>query len=790
VVSRETGNFTIDNTEPVSSVEALPPYTRSASFTVRWNGSDTTSGIEYYEVYYSVDGGAFTKWVTTANTSAVFTGMEGHRYGFYSIGVDRAQNRENKSTEDTWTRVDAVPPVTSLRSLPKYENRSEFDVAYDVVDASPVDVTLYYRVDGGSWEKYGVFNASPIRFKSGGQGVYEFYIEGEDAAGNKEVKGQQVEARTIVDTESPHVRITLKKSLVNVSEVLAYYDASDNYELQEIRIEYSKSNDNMTWGKWVTGYVYPGGGSKSISKSGLVKVEGSGYYRLRSSTIDGANNTDTGSGYVYFRVDTDPPEIVSAVPADGAYNVSLTVEVRIGFSEPMNRASVEKGIVVSNVSGGIMYAWDQTSSVISFTLEGLEENSTYTITILGSAQDLAGNRITRSEITFRTVSLHGGITGHVIGSNGVYIRGARVTLYAENGSMVMDGSADGDGVFRFDGVPGGNYTIRGSASGYHAGEVKVKVIPGYTVSADLVLEKDDTMMYIGAGIGAGVLVFLLLLFLLLLKKGRKCPQCGTRVGRGVKTCPKCHADLSRRTVRRRQPVPSAEKPVAIAAGADIYTPEVPVKCPSCKQEVPAGEEWCPNCGTMVKRPEGAKECTKCGGTIIDGVCIACGYSEGVPPLLPEEDMTRPGEECPRCYAPIEKGAKFCSVCGGDIARLLEQQKMKEKRIAEMKEDAKPGAKIDLGQEKHAPGSKEGIPGGKPGVAPSRPEPAGAPPPIPKPEKSTAKVSTHAGEKKHAPGTPPPVVAPVHKMPGQPVCRTCNSPLPPGAKWCDICGEKV
>jgi len=346
---------------------------------------------------------------------------------------------------------------------------------------------------------------------------------------------------------------------------------------------------------------------------------------------------------------------------------------------------------------------------------------------------------------------------------------------------------------------------------------------------------------------------------------------------------------------------------------------------------------------MVARPEGAQACPKCSGTMGgDGVCLACGFSEmATPALLPEMDMHEPGKECPRCYAPLEAGSKFCSICGGDVEKLAKKQKQKEERVTVMKEDAKPGAKIDVGKAKAppplgaaqpkpepapppiqslkapeppkappVPTPKKAEPAkatpvavgpgawpvrGQPPIPtppktePAKPEPPKAPPipqprterakleplrapPIPQPrptimpgppqqtpprpvtpspikenvcekckkplkliekydrwycndckayapkekprpaeahapsEKRTrltmdeVTIISHADAKppvahapKEGPATPPPAIAPIHTVPPSPSdkhCKTCNSPIPAGAKWCDVCGEKT
>jgi hypothetical protein len=91
----------VDAVPPTSSVQALPAVLVSQSFTVTWSGSDNVggSGLASYDVYVSVDGGAFTRWQSgTTQTSATYTGTLGHTYGFYSVATDKVGNRQATPT--------------------------------------------------------------------------------------------------------------------------------------------------------------------------------------------------------------------------------------------------------------------------------------------------------------------------------------------------------------------------------------------------------------------------------------------------------------------------------------------------------------------------------------------------------------------------------------------------------------------------------------------------------------------------------------------------------------------
>jgi uncharacterized repeat protein (TIGR01451 family) len=108
---------TIDNTSPTSHVTPLPVQQSDASFTLQWSGSDTYSGVKNYNVYVSEDGGPYTLWLQTANTSATYTGQPGKTYSFYSIAEDNAENVEGaKSTTEATTFVRSAPVFSNLSS--------------------------------------------------------------------------------------------------------------------------------------------------------------------------------------------------------------------------------------------------------------------------------------------------------------------------------------------------------------------------------------------------------------------------------------------------------------------------------------------------------------------------------------------------------------------------------------------------------------------------------------------------------------------------------------------------
>jgi hypothetical protein len=84
-------------------------------FTVSWGGSSPVSSVVSFDVFVSDNGGPFTPFLTaTRATSAPFTGVPGHTYGFFSIATDAAGNKEPmKTSADVVTVVNGPPPSSS-----------------------------------------------------------------------------------------------------------------------------------------------------------------------------------------------------------------------------------------------------------------------------------------------------------------------------------------------------------------------------------------------------------------------------------------------------------------------------------------------------------------------------------------------------------------------------------------------------------------------------------------------------------------------------------------------------
>jgi serine protease len=101
----------LDRRAPSSRARAAR-RTRARRFRVRFSGTDPApagvhaSGVAAFELWRSTNGGRFRRISRTARRSVLVRGAPGKRYGFFTVAVDRARNREARPTRaDVTVRV-------------------------------------------------------------------------------------------------------------------------------------------------------------------------------------------------------------------------------------------------------------------------------------------------------------------------------------------------------------------------------------------------------------------------------------------------------------------------------------------------------------------------------------------------------------------------------------------------------------------------------------------------------------------------------------------------------------
>jgi hypothetical protein len=207
-----TGTVMIDGVAPQSSLSTLPAFTNVPSVNAEYTASDADAGVLAVEVWQRFRTSPSTAWSTwilaatgPASSIIVALGLGDGDYEMYSIAVDRAENRESAPvTRDVAITLDRGLPVTQVGQLSATTSGSPpipFTASDDRSGISTVELWWRYRATStGTWEAWTQGpsgNTSPIAFTyPSGDGFYEFYSIGIDAAGSREAPPAAADAST------------------------------------------------------------------------------------------------------------------------------------------------------------------------------------------------------------------------------------------------------------------------------------------------------------------------------------------------------------------------------------------------------------------------------------------------------------------------------------------------------------------------------------------------------------------------------------------------------------------
>ena len=205
-----------DTTPPTSSVTAAPSRS-NLTFAVSWSGQDNAggSGLASFSIFVLTTAARARFLTGTTQTSAPFTGVNGHNYGFYSIAVDLASNVEATPKSAATTRVavntDTTPPTSSVTALPAFSTPS-FTVTWSGQDnpggSGITAYTIFVSDDGRACSRSGLAattQASDVYPGVAGH-TYGFYSVATDVAGNVQTtSAAQAIPQTLLDTNQSNI---------------------------------------------------------------------------------------------------------------------------------------------------------------------------------------------------------------------------------------------------------------------------------------------------------------------------------------------------------------------------------------------------------------------------------------------------------------------------------------------------------------------------------------------------------------------------------------------------------
>ena len=290
---------------------------------------------------------------------------------------------------ELFTMVDIDPPTSSASPLSTYKNSTSFFVYYTASDGNGKglgNITLWYR-QGESmvWIKFATQAAATsgsFAFVATSNGHYEFATTADDLAGNKQPGPSSNNTWTLIDTLAPGSHVNPLTAYKNsMSFTVTWAPDVGVTDISTYTIQY---NSNSGWVNWIVG---------TTATSATFTAPAEGVYAFRSIAIDRAGNWEVlpSGNDTWTIVDVTRPTVTSFVPT--VTNATTSPIIRISFSKPMDRASVERAF---SISGGVngTFQWSSDSRSVTFLPSGaLQAGTSYTVVLATTATDLAGNQM-------------------------------------------------------------------------------------------------------------------------------------------------------------------------------------------------------------------------------------------------------------------------------------------------------------------------------------------------------------------------------------------------------------
>jgi streptogramin lyase len=188
----------IDATAPVSSIAALPAIETSPAFPVQWSVIETGSGLNNVALNVSDNGGPLTLLSSATTTSGQrnFTGVCGHRYGFFALASDNAGNVEGPKTAPDATTTVLGAVSSRVGALSGAVISPNFNVRWSETDpcSSMSSYTVYVSDNGGPFTPWLSTGANGAYYPGSLGHTYGFYSIGQTYAGVQETAKTIAEA--------------------------------------------------------------------------------------------------------------------------------------------------------------------------------------------------------------------------------------------------------------------------------------------------------------------------------------------------------------------------------------------------------------------------------------------------------------------------------------------------------------------------------------------------------------------------------------------------------------------
>jgi hypothetical protein len=199
----------------------------------------------------AADDGEIEKWQAgTDNTSADFSGEDGHAYTFYSIATDKAGNVQETPQDQQMVKVkvDLTAPVVSVRvGDPNFGTGPVFLTPQTAIILESEDSFsgmngTFYSIDGGPAKLYGT------GVKTSAPGYHNMTFWGTDRAGNK---GETGTLGFFVDSEAPVTTVGYDGPVANAVGRCSFRQLR-RFPCRHLTPGAGSARPNTSWTTWHT----------------------------------------------------------------------------------------------------------------------------------------------------------------------------------------------------------------------------------------------------------------------------------------------------------------------------------------------------------------------------------------------------------------------------------------------------------------------------------------------------------------------------------------------------------
>ncbi|MCD6327696.1 PQQ-like beta-propeller repeat protein, partial [bacterium] len=323
-------------------VDTTPPRSRAISpevendpntILVDYIAYDETSGIDYVQLYYNFDGGAWTLYAGAGNTQTgdigtfpFAVGAANGVYGFYTVAHDKAGLIEatpvdGETPPDCTTVYDDEPPVSTPLTCEDASVGTLVVAGASLDNLSGIASTfMFYRKEGGA---YMLFQGPPAMtdwlsaptrlgyaycfVPDSGDGEYEFYFIAEDVAGNYEAAFGGGTITALWDTTPPESSCWADSHYDNsTTQTLHYTGADATMDVDVLQLYYRYGE---TGSFYPTGATIAGGAPIVNGDTTYEMQHGDGtyyFYMLAKDTLGNWEIPPENADW-WVELDTTPP---------------------------------------------------------------------------------------------------------------------------------------------------------------------------------------------------------------------------------------------------------------------------------------------------------------------------------------------------------------------------------------------------------------------------------------------------------------------------------------------------